>query len=142
MSKTLMYRLFRIGRIPPKLRSALGAEGMVLFDEGIPGRAYMKVFRAPGKRFKRRIVWFTGFLAVTDKRLLAHAFFKRVINVPLNDQRLLAIDCQLNDAMRIEFSFDPKHFHPEWSGDMALRFTTPHAREFFKAVKAAQDGLK
>jgi len=141
MSKTLLYRLFRIGRIPPKTLATLKAEGLVIWDEGLPGRAYMRVLRAPGKRFKYRVVWFSGSLALTQKRLMAHAFNKRVIHIPLDDARLVNVDVRLVDERRMEFAFDPGLFHPDWSGDLTLRFTTPKAREFFTAIEVAKDIL-
>jgi hypothetical protein len=142
MSKTLLYRLFRLGRIPPKTLAALRTEGLALWDEGLPGRAYMRVLRAPGKRFKHRLVWFSGSLALTQKRLMAHAFNKRVIHIPLDDARLLGVDLRLVDERRMEFAFDPGLFHPDWSGDLTLRFTTPKAREFHTAIEVAKDTLR
>jgi hypothetical protein len=48
MAKTLLYRLFGVGKISWQLSSTLKVEGIVLLDEGISGSVTYLNFRAPG----------------------------------------------------------------------------------------------
>ena len=49
MSKSILYRLFGIGKIPEQYAIALKSEGVILFDEGLKGSVTYLDFRAPGK---------------------------------------------------------------------------------------------
>lgn len=134
MKKKWLYRLFRIGGIPAKLRPVLESEGLVVRDEGIGGRMVMEDFKAPGKRFNHRRTGFTGFLAVTQKRVIAHAFGKRILHVPFDHSKFDALQAKLVDPEHIELSFESSDFQDTWSGRVLLRFNTPKAARFFDAL--------
>ena len=129
--KTILYRLFKVGGIPQQLRPRLESEGMLVFDEGIGGWIVMKDFRAPGKRSKYRMTGFSGFVAVTRRRVIAHAYGRRMLNVPFDDSRIYALTVKLVNSNRIEWSFESSVFHSDWSGRITLRFNTPKANEFY-----------
>jgi len=131
VGKTLLHRLFGIGRIPGDLRAMLEAEGLLAFDEGIGGWIVTRNFRAPGKRSNFRMSGFTGFLAVTERRVIAHAYGRRILNVPYDDPSFAALRVDLARPDRIEISFDAGTFHPDWSGGIVLRFNTAMAGTFF-----------
>lgn len=134
MRKTLLYRLFKIGGIPKKLRPVLESEGIVVCDEGIGGWAYMKEFRAPGKRFLHRITGFSGFLVITHKRVIAYAYWKPVINVQVDDPRVSEIKSKLVDPEHLELSLESSMFNADWRGRILFRLNTPKAREFHSAI--------
>jgi len=136
MSKTLLYRLFRVGGIPKRLRPILEDEGIIVADEGIGGWLITRDFRAPGRRFRNRAEGFTGFLAITSKRVVAFAYGKPVINVPVDDPRLSGFEVRLNHPAQLEISFEASVFRPGWQGRMVLRFDTPKARQFYSGVLA------
>lgn len=134
MRKTVLYRLFKIGGIPKKLRTLLESEEIVVSDEGIGGWAIMKDFHAPGKRFLHRREGFSGFLAITRKRVVAYTYWKPVINVPMDDPGLKAITAELVDHECIDLSFESADFNPGWKGRVVLRFKTPRAPEFYSVI--------
>ena len=69
MSKTLRYRLFKVGAMPPKLRDQINREQVLFFDEGVAvtirRRGTAPGFRggATGK--------FSGAFAITGRRVVA-----------------------------------------------------------------------
>ncbi len=136
MSKTILYRLFRIGRIPPRLRPVLESEGLELCDEGIPGRTVLRHFKAPGRRSNYRVERFSGSLAVTGRRVIGFAYAKAVINVPRDDARLRQIEVALVKGGWIELSFDAQLFHDDWRGSIRLGFRTPLAPRFRDCLAA------
>jgi hypothetical protein len=71
MTKSLLYRLFGIGKIPDALRIQPQSEGMVLLDEGVKGSVTYRNFHAPGRRDAWRRQWYTGSIALTKMRLVA-----------------------------------------------------------------------
>ncbi len=80
MAKTLLYRLFGVGKIPAQLSAELRSEVIVLLDEGIPGSDTYLDFRAPGRRSSWRRQWFTGAIALTQTRLVALQYANFAIN--------------------------------------------------------------
>ena len=134
MGKTVLYRLFKLGGIPKKLRPLLEAEGMVVCDEGIGGWYITKDLKAPGKRFKHRREGFSGFLAITQKRVIAYTNWKRQINILIEDPRISAIHAEIVDSQRIGLSFESSLFRSDWQGVIELHFNTPKAREFHAAL--------
>jgi hypothetical protein len=134
MGKTLLYRLFKIGRIPEKLRPILESEDMRVFDEGIAGRVVLRNFKAPGRRSTYRIEGFSGFLAITGRRVIAFVYSKPIVNVPLDDPRLNKIQVALANPERIELSFDASVFHDDWQGAITVRFKTSRARRFYDCL--------
>jgi hypothetical protein len=95
MGKTILYKLFKIGSIPKKLQQTLKAEGVVVYDEGISGSLCMKDFKSHGRRAKHRKELFSGFLAVTRKRVISHACWKRIINIPLDHEKFKSIEIEI-----------------------------------------------
>ena len=134
MGKTLLHRLFGLGKIPKRFLPDLEQEGIVLLDEGISGSVTFRNFRAPGRRHSWRRNWFTGSLVLTGRRFAAFAFFKPIINVPLSDDRLNELRCSLKGEATLCVHFDPSAFHEGWSGSMECRLSTPQARLFLEQL--------
>ncbi|MBW1982393.1 MAG: hypothetical protein JRJ12_14350 [Deltaproteobacteria bacterium] len=140
MKKTILYRLFKIGRIPKELRPVLAAEGVLVCDEGIAGCITTRDFRALGKRCKYRLTGFSGFLAIRRRRLIAYAYWQRLINVQFEDGKLSAIHAKLINRNRLELSFESSIFHEDCSGRIALRFKTLRAHEFYDVIEKIKRG--
>jgi len=133
MSKTLLYRLFGVGRMPAQWRSTIESEGVVLFDEGIGGSITYRDFSAPGRRFSWRKVAFSGSIALTKTRLLALQYANPAINVPLDDPRLHQMQFSVEGEDKLLVAFNANLFHSDWSGTIEYRFRTEQAREFLKS---------
>jgi len=127
MAKTLLYRLFGVGKIPWQLSSTLKVEGIVLLDEGISGSVTYLNFRAPGKYSNWRRQWFTGALALTQARLIGLQYSNPVINVPVTDERLRSLRFSVEGGTTLLVAFDPALFHNDWSGTIEYRFRTSQA---------------
>ena len=138
MNKTFLYRYFKIGGIPKKLRPVLEAEGIVAADEGIGGWIFLRDFRAPGKRFLHRVTGFSGFLVITHRRILAYAYWKPVINVPVDDPRVSGIKSVLLDSEHLELTLESSIFHADWQGRIVLRLNTARAPSFHSAITGIQ----
>ena len=134
MPKTLLYRLFGVGRMPQQWRSTIESEGVVLFDEGIGGSITYRDFRAPGKRFAWRKVAFSGSIALTKTRLVALQYANPAINVPLDEPRLKQMQFSVEGEDTLLVAFNANLFHNDWSGTIEYRFRTEHARAFVKEL--------
>ena len=129
MGKTLLYRLFGLGRIPRRMRPVLEQEGIVLLEEGIGGSVTFRNFRAPGRRYSLRRSWFSGSLVVTRKRVAAFFFARPIIDLPLDHERAGELNWTVENAS-LRVQFDASTFHEGWSGSIEYRFSTARARQF------------
>ena len=134
MAKTLLYRLFGVGKIPAQWRATIESEGVVLMDEGIGGSVTYRDFRSPGRRASWKRSAFSGAIALSKTRLLALQFSSPVINVPLDDERLRQMQFSNEGEDRILIAFNANLFHDDWSGTIEYRFRTPQATAFLKSL--------
>jgi hypothetical protein len=135
MAKTLLYRLFSVGKLPTSVLAALTQEGILLVDEGVPASATYRNFRAPGRRSGWRWTGFTAAIALTQRRLLALAYTSPIIDIALTDQRIRDMRYTLEAGPRLCVAFDAGLFHADWSGRIEYRFRTPQAQQFLELMQ-------
>jgi len=137
MSKTILYRLFGVGRIPEPFLFQLKSEGIILSDEGVKGSVTYRDFHSPGRSSALRKQWYAAAIALTKVRLLALWYNNPTINVPLTDKRLGAMRYSLEDNGAVLcIAFDPSLFHDDWSGTIEYRFRTPEAPHFLELLQS------
>ena len=139
MAKTLLYRLFGVGRMPQHWRAVINSEGVVLMDEGIGGSITYRDFSAPGRRSSWRKVAFSGSITLTKTRLLALQYANPAINVPLDDPRLKQMQFSVEGEDKLLVAFNANLFHSDWSGTIEYRFRTAQAPEFLKSLGNRSD---
>ena len=135
MAKSILYRLFGIGKIPKLLGDTLRIEGIVLSDEGISGSVTYRDFRAPGKYFSWRKQAFTGSVVVTNVRLVALMYANFAVNIPFTDERIRKLQISVEGADGLLIVFDPSLFHDNWSGTIEYRFRTEQAGNMVKRIQ-------
>lgn len=134
MSKTILYRLFGLGKIPEHLAAQLKAEGILLLDEGIKGSVTYKDFRSPSRYANWKRQWYTASIALTETRLFALRFSQTIVNVPLSDERIRSMNFSLESNGAFLAAFDAALFHPDWSGKIEYRFRTEDGPEFLNQL--------
>ena len=133
MPKSLLYRLFGVGRIPKLLNDTLRIEGIVVSDEGVPGSVTYCDFRAPGKYFSWKKQAFVGSVIVTNVPLVALMYSNFAVNVPFTNERIRQLQISV-EGNRLLIAFDPKLFHDNWSGMIEYRFRTSQAADMIKWI--------
>lgn len=134
MAKTLLYRLFGLGKIPETLAVQLRAEGILLMDEGIKGSVTYKDFRSPARYANWKRQWYTASIVLTETRLFALRFSQTIINVPLSDERIRSMSFSLESNGTLLAAFDAGLFHPDWSGKIEYRFRTEYGEAFISQL--------
>lgn len=134
--KSILYKLFGIGKIKQAFLSELKSESLIASDEGIKGSITYKNFRAPGRysNWKRR--WIVGAIVLTEKRLVLQQYSRPVINILLTDERIQKIKVSLEDQNTLLFEFEPNLFLENSSGEIEWRAKTPQAQKIFDALKS------
>ena len=135
MAETWLYKLFGIGKILKKVLPMIQRDGILIQEEGIGGRAILRNFRAPGKRYSYRSNWFTGSIVLTGKHFLAFQFAKPVIGIPWTDDRLRELDCSLMDNNKFCVKFDASLFNKNWSGKIEVRFNTSMGKRIMEIIE-------
>jgi hypothetical protein len=135
LAKTLLYRLFGLGKIPAQLMTALQSEGILALDEGIKGSVTYRDFRAPGKYSAWRRQWFTGSIILTKVRLVSLQSLSQAIDVPVADERIRSLQISVEKEGTLLIAFDPALFHPDWSGTIEYRFRTTEAEAFVDKLR-------
>lgn len=108
-----------------------------MLDEGIRSSLHCANFRAPGKIRKGYWRGFTGAVALTNVRFMAFEYARKIIDVPLADERLHKMRFAAEGDATLVAEFESALFHKNWSGAMLFRFHTPHARAILQRLRAA-----
>jgi hypothetical protein len=126
--KSILYKLFGVGKVREPLLSELKSEDLTAWDEGVKSSITYKNFRAPGRysNWKRR--WFSGAIALTKKRLVLQQYSTPVINILLSDERFRKIKVSLETEDTLLFEFEPNLFLENSTGQIEWRCRTPHAK--------------
>ncbi len=135
MSQTLLYRIFKIGKIPKDALSNIQREGVVLKEEGIGGSVTYKKFRAPGKYYGWKRSWFSGSIVLTREHFLAFKYSQPIIGLPWNHDKINQLNCYLDNENILTVEFDASAFNKDWSGHITVRFSTPLARSFLETIE-------
>ena len=136
MRKSLLYTLFRLGRVPNQALPVLESEGIVLLDEGLRGSVTLRNFRAPGRIHNYKNTIFAGSLIITEQCFAGFGFSKPLINIPLHDDRLRALEMSVPRDGVLDIRFDPAVFDIQRSGSVECRFRTENAMTFLERVES------
>ncbi|MGB7922588.1 MAG: hypothetical protein WCF57_05030 [Pyrinomonadaceae bacterium] len=135
MAKSLLYRLFGVGKIPEYLAAQLRGEGILLLDEGIKGSVTYIDFRSPVRYANWKRQWYTASIVLTELRLVALRFSQTIINVPLADERIRRMNFSLEASGALLAAFDAALFHQDWSGKIEYRFRTEYGPIFLDKLR-------
>ncbi|HEX3084843.1 MAG TPA: hypothetical protein VHP99_10000 [Pyrinomonadaceae bacterium] len=133
MAKSLLFRLFGVGRIPKLLSDRLRMEGIVIADEGVSGSVTYRNFHAPGRYSSWRKQAFIGSVVVTNIRLVALISGRFAVDVPFSDKRIRQLQIS-RERDRLVIAFDASLFHDDWSGTIEYRYQTSQAADIIKWI--------
>ena len=133
MARSLLFRLFGVGKIPKLIADRLRIEGIVVADEGIQGSVTYRDFRAPGRYSSWRKQAFIGSVVITNIRLVALMYSRFAVDVPFNDERIRRLQIS-RERDRLVIGFDASLFHEDWSGMIEYRYRTSQAAEILKWI--------
>ena len=130
------------GELPAGVRSELESEGLVLAEEGLSGSVRYRNFRAPGRRFDRKVTPVRVGIGVSEDRLAAYCASGRgeLMNSSWDSPQLAALDVSFDGGNKVDFHVDysrmPAAEAGEVSGEVTVRVKTPKAAQLAEAVQA------
>ncbi|MFM9904114.1 MAG: hypothetical protein ACKVQJ_06020 [Pyrinomonadaceae bacterium] len=137
MKKSLLYRLFGVGKLPAEFADGRTAESIVLSDEGLAGSVTYRNFRRPGKYSAYQSVGLVGSIVVTNERIAAYSGENPIIDVEFTDERLRQIAFSVLPNGSLLAAFDASLFHADWSGNIEYRFKTPMAAAIVERIHSS-----
>jgi hypothetical protein len=135
MSKTLVYRLFGIGKLPADLVAEFQSEGIIFSDEGIRGTVTYKNFRGGGRYANWKRQWYSSSIVLTNKRLIAFRLRRRIIDISLDDPRLDQMEFSVEEPETFVAAFDAGLFQKDWSGRIEYRFRSPISKPLLERLR-------
>src|SRR5690349_20089260 len=82
------------GKLSPRLRAELEAEGLVLVEEGLGGSLRYDHFKAPGRRFHGKVAAERFGLGISEERFAVYCRSGRVklVDSPFTNPRFQAVE--------------------------------------------------
>jgi hypothetical protein len=111
------------------------AESLIAVDEWTKAKLTYRDFKAPGKRFLYKSVWFRSNVVLTRRRFFATAYKNLDIDVPLTDDKFKSLTFTV-EKDRLLVAFDAGLFQPAWSGRLEYRFTVRDAAAYVAHLNA------
>jgi hypothetical protein len=113
-------------RLPDRLHAELAADGLLIFDEDLPGMMTYRRYRTPGKyvEYSRDPVF--GTVAVSVRRLVVWAGNAKRVDAMFGTRFRAALAFAVDDG-HLLINADVHLAHPARSGFMEFRFRTPNA---------------
>jgi hypothetical protein len=127
------------GKLRPKVRARLEAEGLVLLEEGLRGTIRYRRFRAPGKRFDGKVVALRMAIGLSEQRLVIYGgwWSAELVDSPLDSPRFEAVEfaAEGEDEFSLHVDYD-RMDEPSVSGEITIRAKTPNAALIVEQIEA------
>ena len=141
MFETIKNWLANRHKIPREKMAEFQAEGILATEEWIKAKIVYLHYRAPGKRFGYKKVWFRSNVVVTEQRLFVTVYLNLGIDVPFSDPRIHQMSFSNEDGILL-ISFDASLFQPTWSGTLEYRLLSANTAALLNTInsKVVQHG--
>ncbi len=137
MGKSILFRLFRLGALPDRVRPELELEGITALEEGIGASLSAKRLKGPGRRHFHKKSRFPACIAVTNKRVAVFAFRNQeIINIPAEKINPDNFSAGILDNSVLVISLESSSFLSGWSGAVEIKFRTRNARGLYEAIRS------
>ena len=125
MSKTLRYRLFKIGSMPERLRAEIENDQVLFFEEGMPVTVRRRG-TAPG--FKGGATGaFSGAFAITDQRIIASISSTVMVDASYDEKDAHGAEASLaEDGLHVVIDAS---IHPRCTGEIRMHFKQEFSKE-------------
>ena len=130
------------GKLKPKVRAELEAEGLVVAEEGLRGSIRYTHFKAPGKRFHGKVVPMRMAIAVSETRIVIYGGVggPELVDSEFDSPRLAAVDFSVEDGDKLKILVDYDQMEEaeaaKVSGQIMITVTTTGASQILEQIQA------
>lgn len=121
MASSILYRLFKVGRLPKELSKKIGDDSLIHLEEGISVSIIFKNFKSPRKRFKSKIIKATGAICLTKAAFYTSIYRRVTIQLGWEDPKIDSIEFEVTEKHLI-MRFDVSKFDSQSEGLVEYRF--------------------
>jgi hypothetical protein len=134
--RRFLLSFFGTGQLPHDGRRFVESEGGRIVLESLDCSITFHNYRAPWKYSLWRRKGFLGSLALTNVRIVAYGFDRRIVNIPFADRIVHAVDFSVPRADIFQISFESSLFSSDRSGKIDLRFMTTRAEDVLAMLQS------
>ena len=135
-----LLRLTGLGRLPPEAVSVIRTESQLITCEHIWSSITYRKFRSPNRACNWKRQWFAGSIVVSNDRLIAFCWSKRLINTQFSDPRFAGLKLSAENNL-LMIAHDASLYRDDWSGIVEYRFRTHEAARIVKFASETARGL-
>ena len=135
----MLKAFFERSRVPSALREELGREGLLLLDPCVRFVLNYRKYKSPRARFGRKRHGWTGFVALTERRLVGSGYSRDFISIQLDKIRPDNLKFENRDDSCLWLSLDVSEFATDRAGSVECRYYTAQARRFVEALQKAAE---
>jgi hypothetical protein len=124
MKKSLAYRLFKVGKMPPALKATAAAGGVLVADEGASIRFDSRGLRMPGRYTSRGVRLHAGAVVLTADRIALSLGRQPVLDNAYGIDKSGALTLTV-DATGVHLHLDIAAAIPGGAGTLDISVRTP-----------------
>lgn len=124
-----------LGKMPRVLREEAQSEGLRLLDESVAVIIRYRKYRSRGTYFGNKRHGWTGFVALTDRRIMCSGYSSDYFSLELTPANARLLDVSA-DPDELRLGFEASDFYQERKGRVDARYRTPKARVFAEHINA------
>lgn len=115
-----------LGGLPDEADVLIRPELRKIVAQNLSCDITLRNFRAPRLFCLWKQKWFAGSIALSDDKIIAFRWKRRLINTRFDDPRFTGLQFSVEDDT-LSIAHDASLFRSDWSGSIEHRFRTPDA---------------
>lgn len=128
-----MFKRLRLGRLPAEAEIWVPSATRRIEAESLRASVTMLDLRSPGWACNWRRIWFVGSIAMSDRRIVAYRWNKRLINTDFDDPRFPELEFSAEGPV-LKIAHEAGVYREGWSGVLEYRFRTPLSEKIVEFV--------
>jgi hypothetical protein len=126
------------GKFPKAIRKSISDEQEIHFEEGIRVDMIFRNYKAPGKRFKNRLMRTTGAICLTDKGLYTSIYSKMTMQLHWDDSRISTLEYKIHDG-KLSLILDVEQFNERATGIIEYRMSADNPEKIVAEINKKCD---
>ncbi len=139
MAKTLLYRMFGLGKIPRRKLPALEDEGILFAEEGVGGSVTYEKWWGAGRATRWRRSSFSGSVVLTRTRFGVYGYLCTLFEIPAKMAHDGTLQCDVEESGRVVLSANGSDLNPKWRGTITFRLRLDEPEEFLASLRSWPD---
>ena len=133
MAKTLLYRFFKVGKLPKPIRVNVSSQDVLIKDEGVNVFIHYHNFETGETKYKSKIVRAVGSICLTNWGIYAGIFSNVAMQISWKDPRVKNIIFEEKKG-KFSMSFNAETFDSNAKGKVEYQFNCKNPQELINII--------